>query len=153
MSVLQKILKNPDYKDVWVDRQAMMRSIGIDLDGRTYVDLSALGPTELFDLLTKTVMWEETLNEALTNAEEKRDDTQVDADAVYNKVLTLADTKNVAQAKASAESNPTYISIKKQVNTLKAYVGYLERGIKNISKWHYVIKLKIESSNMVERKY
>lgn len=153
MSILDDIRRHESYKSVWIDRNAIMKSLGIDLDKREFVDLSVLPPDALYDLLVKSLMWMETINEILATAKKYRLDKELEADRVMNQVLRGLDTKKVTEAKAEAKSHPDYISAYRTYNTLYAYVDYLERLLTNLDKYHYAIKSKIDHNRNIERKY
>jgi hypothetical protein len=153
MSVLEEVRRNPAYKSIWFDRNALMNSIGIDLDNRQYIDLTKFDVDFLYDLLVKSLMWMETISETLATAKKLRNDKELEADTLYNQALSRTDAKKVTEAKAEASADPAYVSAKKGFNTLYAYVDYLERLLVNLDKYHYTIKSKIEQSRNIERKY
>lgn len=153
MSILDEIKRHETYKSVWVDRNEIMRSLGVDLDRREFLDLSAMAIDELSDLLVKSLMWMETINERLATAKKFRLDKELESDRIMNQVLRGLDTKKVTEAKAEAKSHPDYIAAYKTYNTLYAYVDYLERLITNLDKYHYVIKSRIDYNRNIERKY
>lgn len=152
-SIIDEIRRNPKYKIIWFDRNALMRSVGMDLDNRQYLDIAAQAQEDLYDFLMKSLMWMETINETLSTAKKMKLDTKLDIDKIYNDILRSSEASKVSEAKAEAESHPTYITSTKEYNTLTAYVDYLERLLTNLDKYHYTIKSKIEQSRNIERKY
>lgn len=153
MSILDEVRSNEKYKSIWVDRNSLLKSIGIDLTERRFVNLSEISHEELYDLLMKSLMWMETISEVTATAKKLRMDKELETDRLYNDALRQIDAKKATEAKAEAKSNPQYISSLKGYNTLYAYVDYLERLMTNLDRYHYAIKGKIDSNRNIERKY
>lgn len=153
MSILSEIKRHEKYSGVWLDSKQIMRSLGIDLDKGEFVDLSVLTHDQLYDLLMKSLMWMETINETLSTSKKLRLDKELETDRIINQILRSLDAKKVSEAKAEAKSHPSYISASKDFNLLYSYVDYLERILTNIDKYHYAIKSKIEQTRNIERKY
>lgn len=153
MSILNEIKRNERYKDIWVDRDAIFKSLGIDLTERRYLSLSELSYAELDDLLMKSVMWMETVSELVSTAKRMRMDREAETDRLYNEALRRIDIKKATEAKAEAKSAPEYLASLRLFNTLYAYVDYLERLVTNLDKYHYAIKSKVDSNKNIERKY
>lgn len=153
MSVLDDLLRTEKFKAIWIDRVKLMNSIGIDIDKREFLDLSAIGTDELYDLMMKSLMWMEYISDVLSKAKKFKMDEELEKDSAMNRVLAMSNAKKVTEAKADAKSHPEYIEAHKKYNTLVAYVDYLERLLVNLDKYHYVMKAKMESMRSIERKY
>lgn len=153
MSVLDEILETEKYKKIWIDSAKLMNSIGIDIEKREFLDLSAMGADELYDLMMKSLMWMEYISGVLSKAKKFKMDEELDKDSIMNRVLAQSPAKKVTEAKADAKSDPQYVEAHKRYNTLSAYVDYLERLLVNLDKYHYVMKAKMESMRNIERKY
>jgi hypothetical protein len=154
MSVLNELLKVEKFKSIWIDRNKLMDSLGINLDRREFLDLSSIGIDELYELMMKSLMWMEYISDVLSRAKKLKMDEELEKDAVLNRVLAMGTPdKKVTEAKAEAKSHPDYLEAHKRYNTLVAYVDYLDRLLVNLDKYHYVMKAKMESSRNIERKY
>jgi len=153
MSVLDEILQTEKYRKIWIDSAKLMNSIGINIEKREFLDLSAMGSDELYDLMMKSLMWMEYISGVLSKAKKFKMDEELDKDSIMNRVLAQSPAKKVTEAKADAKSDPQYVEAHKRYNTLSAYVDYLERLLVNLDKYHYVMKAKMESMRNIERKY
>ena len=153
MNVLEELLQTEKYKKIWIDSAKLMNSIGIDIEKREFLDLSAMGADELYDLMMKSLMWMEYISGVLSKAKKFKMDEELDKDSIMNRVLAQSPAKKVTEAKADAKSDPLYVEAHKRYNTLSAYVDYLERLLVNLDKYHYVMKAKMESMRNIERKY
>lgn len=152
-SILDDLLKVEKYKKIWIDKQKLLNSMGIDIDKREFIDLSSLSIDDLNDLMVKSIMWMEYISDVLSRAKKFKMDEELERDSVMNRLLAMSEAKKVTEAKASAKSHPEYIEAHQKYNTLVAYVDYLDRLLVNLDKYHYVIKAKMESSRNIERKY
>jgi hypothetical protein len=154
MSVLSELLKVERFKSIWIDRNKLMDSLGINLDKREFLDLSSISIDELYELMMKSLMWMEYISDVLSRAKKLKMDEELDKDAAMNRALAMTQPdRKVTEAKAEAKSNPEYLDAHKRYNTLVAYVDYLDRLLVNLDKYHYVMKAKMESSRNIERKY
>ena len=153
MSVLDEILQTEKYRKIWIDSAKLMNSIGINIEKQEFLDLSAMGSDELYDLMMKSLMWMEYISGVLSKAKKFKMDEELDKDSIMNRVLAQSPAKKVTEAKADAKSDPQYVEAHKRYNTLSAYVDYLERLLVNLDKYHYVMKAKMESMRNIERKY
>lgn len=150
---MDRILKNPKYASIQIDRGEILDSIGLYLDKKQFLDLSQVPPGDLYDLLMKTIMWMERVSDALSRAEKMKLDEELERDVVMNRVISTLTAKRVSEAKAAAKSHAEYIEAHQRYNSLVAYVDYLKRLISNLEKYHYVIKSRVELMSSVERKY
>lgn len=157
MQLLQEVKKYPDFKHIWLDRDQLTRSLGFDIVAREYIDLTAVGVSELGDLLVKSVMWLETVNELLGNTDKLYLDQLLEVGRVYatelKNVMAIDSSLKITEGATHAKATRPYIEASKKANTLKAYSKFLERLIENINKLHYTIKSRDERMHHVERKY
>lgn len=157
ITILDEVKRFPELSHIQIDRDSIMRSIGVNLSSLEYTPLSSLGMDDLPDLQFKSLMWLEYLNEILSTAEKEYLDQNLETERVYSTSVKLIMSQNtsyrVTEAKAHAKTHPDYIAHMQKLHTLKAYTDYLERLIDNINKYHYTIKGRIEGMKQVERKY
>jgi hypothetical protein len=131
-----------------------MNSLGIDIENRRYIDLSQIPIEEISDLVMKSLMWMETINETLGTAKKAYMDQKLEVENVFNRAIrNIPDKTKVSEAKAEAKSNPEYLEAEKSSNLLSAYVEYLNRLLDNLDKYHYVLKGRLDSHKNIERKY
>jgi len=157
MSILEDIHQHHEYSSIWIDRDMLMRSLGIDLTTREYIVLNDVTPNELGELLLKSLMWMETVNELTSTSKKLKLDKELERDKCYDDrlhTLILTDpTIKMTEAKAIASSHKEYINLSKELNLLTAYVEYLSRLLDNLDRYHYVIKSRVETLKSIERKY
>lgn len=128
--------------------------MGIDLSARTFIDLSQMDADELMDVLAKSIMWMESLNNTYSLAKKYMLDEELEMSVVLNRILSRpTQGRKVAEAKAEGKADPEYISANKRFNLIASYVDYLERILVNLDKFHYVIKAKLEYMRSLEYKY
>ena len=151
--ILDEILNNAKFRKVWIDRNKLMNSMGFDLEKRTFLDLSNISPEELYELMLKTILWMDTIGNTLSTAKKMMLDEELHRDGQMNLILARSTAARASEAKAEAKSDPEYLEAHQRYNTIYAYVDYLERVLTNIDKYHYVIKSKIESLRVLERRY
>jgi predicted transcriptional regulator len=130
-----------------------MRSIGINLEDREFLDLSNIPLDELYDLLVKSVGWMENISSVLSLTKKLMLDEELEVNSVQAAAMSRSTSTKVTEARASAKADPAYLAAHTRYNTLVAYVEYLERLLVNLDRYHYVIKSKLESLRVVERKY
>lgn len=134
-----------------------MRSLGIDLEERTYWSLADIGISELPDLLFKSLMTLEYISETLSTAKKLYLDQNLETERVYSDVvkrlISMEDGYKVTEARAHAKTHDEYIQSAKKLNTLDAYVDYLNRLIENLNRYHYTVKSRIDGMKQVEKKY
>lgn len=154
MSILNEIKRHQKFNNLWFDRDKLMLSLGIDITERKYMDLGNIDVASLSDLMMKSLMWMETLNEIHSTAKKMKMDEELEVDRVFNEVIKkLSKEVKATEAKAAAKTHEEYVASQKRYNTISAYVDYLDRLITNLDKYHYAIKGKIDSLRNVERKY
>jgi len=157
MGILSDIRQHAGLKEIWIDRNKLMMSLGIDLENAEYIVLNQLSPEEVADLLVKSLMWMETINEKVGTAKKFKMDEELERDRVFNdvvrKLMGIEDGLKVTEAKAAAKSHHEYVADSKRYNTLAAYVDYLSRLLDNLDKYHYAIKSRIDAARNIERKY
>jgi hypothetical protein len=152
-SILQEIKEYSELKSIFIDRNSIMNSLGIDLENGKFIDLSNMHTEELNDIIMKSLGWMERLNEILATSKKIYLDLGLEADRVFNNAIRKSTTSKVADAKAVAKTSEEYIKHQKQVNLMDAYVDYLERLIKNIEKIHYAVKGRLDAVKGVEIKH
>jgi hypothetical protein len=152
-SILEEIKQYDALKSIQIDRNKIMNSLGIDLENGQFINLSNMHVPELNDLVIKSLTWMERLNEVLATSKKIYLDLELEADKVFNEQIRASQATKATDAKALAKTSDDYIRYQKKVNLLNAYVDYLERLIKNIDKFHYAIKGRLDSIRGVELKH
>lgn len=153
-SVVEQIRSHSKYSSLAVNNKNLMKSLGVDIENKRYLDLSTIPSEEVSDLIMKSLMWMETINELLGTVKKASMDQKLEVDSVFNHTMrNLPDKVKVSEAKAEAKSNPDYINAERNSNLLAAYVDYLSRLLDNLDKYHYVLKSRIDHSKNIERKY
>lgn len=156
--ILESIRQYPELSHIYIDRDTIMQSIGVNLNTLEYTPLTSIGVDDLPDLQFKSLMWLEYLNERLGDTQREYLDQNLESERVYstsvkNIMSKEPATYKVTEAKAHAKSHPDYINHMKKLHVLKSYADYLERLIENLNKYHYTIKGRNEGLRQVERKY
>jgi len=152
--IVEQIKNNSKYGSLAIDNRKLMHSLGIDLENRRYIDLSNIPNEEISDLVMKSLMWMETINEVLASTKKSYMDQKLEVDNVFNKALkNLPQKTKVSEAKAEAKTNHEYLQAEKNSNMLSSYVDYLNRLLDNLDKYHYVLKSRLDHAKNIERKY
>lgn len=142
---------------MYLDRTRLHRSLGVDLDNREFVSLTKLGVSELPDFLMKSWMWMETINEYLTDTEKFHLDQGVETERVFavvvKSIMAQEEGYKVTEARAHAKSHPDYVEQTKKLNTLDSYVNYLKRLYDNLSRYHYMVKSRMDYVQSSEKGY
>jgi len=153
-TIVEQIASHPKYSSLAINTHKLMNSLGVDIVNRRYIDLSNIPNEEVSDLVMKSLMWMETINEILGTVKKSYMDQKLEVDSVFNRALrNLPEKTKVSEAKAEAKSNHEYIEAEKSSNLLSAYVDYLNRLLENLDKYHYVLKSRLDHAKNIERKY
>jgi hypothetical protein len=152
-SILDEVKQYDALKNIQIDRNKIMNSLGIDLENSQFINLSNIHTEELHDLIMKSLTWMERLNEVLATSKKIYLDLELEADKVFNEQIRSSQALKATDAKALAKTSDEYIRYQKKVNLLNAYVDYLERLIKNIDKLHYALKNRLDIIKGVEVKH
>lgn len=153
LSILDEIEQNDSLRVIRVDREKIMKSLGIDLREGQFLNLSNLHTEELNDLTMKSLTWLERLNEILSTAKKIYMDMDLETNKIFNEQVRNSGMSKATDAKAAAKTSDDYIRYQKKVNLLNAYVDYLERLVKNVEKLHYTFKARLEAIKGVEVKH
>jgi len=155
--ILDEVKKYPELSEILIDRDKLLRSLGIDMVTREYIVLAELTIPELQDLQIKSLMWSETVNEALSTAELLRDkqagETERIASEVIKNMMSMETEYKVTEAKAHAKASPKVIEASNKLSTLVAYCKFLDRLRETIDKYHYTVKGRTRKMDEIERKY
>lgn len=153
-SIIEQVASHSKYSSLAINTHKLMNSLGVDIVNRRYIDLGDIPREEISDLVMKSLMWMETINETLGTVKKAYMDQKLEVDSVFNRAIrNLPQKTKVSEAKAEAKSNPEYIQAERDSNLLSAYVDYLNRLLDNLDKYHYVLKGRIDASKNIERKY
>ena len=153
-SILTEVNSNANLKPIWLDREKLMNSLGIDIENRKFIDLSTVDNQTLADLEVKSLMWIETVNEILATTEKLEKDLELEIDTQVNRALKAAPSSTkVTEARSAAKSTDDYVRLQKGLNTVSAYAKYLSRLLDNLEKVHYTIKGRSGRMAKIERKY
>ncbi|MCA1800731.1 MAG: hypothetical protein LC650_05510 [Actinobacteria bacterium] len=153
-SIIEQVRSHSKYNSLAVNNKNLMKSLGVDLENKRFLDLGTIPNEEVSDLIMKSLMWMETINELLGTVKKANMDQKLEVESVFNRAMrNLPEKVKVSEAKAEAKSNPEYISAEKNSNLLSAYVDYLSRLLDNLDKYHYVLKSRIDHAKNIERKY
>jgi nitrous oxide reductase len=157
-SILEEIRNYQSLSAIFIDRDRILRSLGIDLENSQFINLSNTGIEELNDLIMKSLSWMERLNEVLATAKKISMDLSLESDKVFNEAIREANlssegSRKVSDVKAIAKTSEIYIAYQKKLNLISSYVDYLERLVKNLDKIHYAVKGRLDSLRGVELKH
>lgn len=153
-SIVEQIKSHSKYSKLSIDNGKLMNSLGIDIVNRRYLDLSHIPNEQISDLVLKSLMWMETINELMATVKKTYMDQKLEVDVVFNKAMRNLPTNiKVSEAKAEAKTNHEYVEAEKNTNLLSSYVDYLSRLLDNLDKYHYVLKGRLDHAKNIERKY
>lgn len=153
--LIEELKKYEKFKHLVVDRNEAMNSLGMDIQNHEFVDLNKIPLEELNDLIVKSLMWIETINEKLYTAVKYKLDAEIERDKyIANGVKILLDSgSKTNDAKSQVKGTVEYVEAHKKLNTLEAYCEYLKSLVENIQRYHYVIKSRIDSMKSIQSKY
>jgi len=152
-SILQEINSYDSLSVIQIDREKILNSLGIDLENGQFIDLSNLHIEELNELIMKSLIWMERLNEVVSTTKKIYMDLSLESDKIFNEAVRKSGSTKATDAKAAAKTSEEYLSYQKKVNLISAYVDYLERLIKNLDKIHYAVKGRLDSLRGLELKH